>query len=556
MANKRIAMRKIREVLRLCWDLRLGQSKAAEILGISSCTVNRIIQRAQATKLTLTQVQEMDDVALERLLYPPPEDRPKVYPEPDYAYIHSELRKKGVTLQLLWQEYKEQFPHGYQLSQFTEKYSRWKSTLRLSMRMVHQAGDKAFSDFAGAKFKITDPATGEVTSAHLFVSVLGASGFTFVDVYPNERAESWCTAQADAFQYFQGVPRAVIPDNPRSVVDKPCRYEPDINEAFRYMTEHFGCTVLPARVKHPKDKAKAELSVLLATRWIFARLRKRTFLSFDELRTTVRALREELNDRKFKKLPGSRRSQYEAIDRPALRPLPERKYEYFDIVRTRVGLDHHVEYEQHWYSVPYQLAKKEVELRVTNNMIEVLHGGKRAASHFRVKSRDGQSTTLNEHRPRAHREFAERNPDGLLSNARSIGIATYALIEQLINSAKHPDQAFNSAYGVLRLSKMHGKDRLEAACQRGLATGAISYKSIKSILSTGLDRRPLPAAMKTSLRVVHSNIRGADYFRNEEWRSNDVARTNDCGTEESQAARYDSSSGTSGADGGFREAYL
>lgn len=511
MANQRLAMRRIREILRLCWELKLSQPKVAESLKISSSTVNRLVVRAEAAGLSWPLPPDMDDTTLENLLYPPAQPTRK-RPEPNWTYIHEQLKRKGVTLVLLWQEYKEAHPDGYQLSQFCDLYRAWRAKLNVSMRQIHRAGEKAFSDFAGARFKIIEPATGEVKYGYLFVCTLGASSFTYANVFLDQSSESWCTGQAEAFAYFGGTPAVVVPDNPKSAVNQPCRYEPDLNEAFREMAGHFGCAVIPARVRKPKDKAKVESAVGVATRWIFARLRNRDFFSLHELRAAIRPLLEELNNRPFKKLPGSRRSAHESLDKPALKPLPDEPYEYFEIHKVTVPLDHHVEHEQHWYSVPYQLVRKEIELRVTPSAVEALHAGKRVASHRRSFER-GKHTTDDSHRPKSHREYAQRSPQRLINWAASFGPATTRVIERAFEEKAHADEAYNRCFGILKLGKLYGAERLEAACQRGLATGAASYKSIKSILQLGLDRRPLPPKeFPTQLRIIHSNIRGSEYY--------------------------------------------
>jgi transposase len=335
------------------------------------------------------------------------------------------------------------------------------------------------------------------------------------------------------------VPEVIVPDNPRATVTKPCRYEPQLNEAFRSMAAHFGCAVLPARVRHPKDKAKAESAVGVATRWIFARLRNRDYFSIEELRRDVKNLLEDLNDRPFKKLPGCRRSAFEQLDKPALKPLPQGRYEYFELHKVRVGIDHHVEFEQHWYSVPYQLVRKEVEIRVTSQCVEVLHAGKRICSHPRGFEKGGAST-IDAHRPKAHREYASRSPARLIQWAEGIGPAALRLIESTFESTLHPDEAYNRAIGILKLGKKFGNDRLEAACNRGLVTGAKSYTSIKSILNTGLDRRPIPAAEPASqLRIQHQNIRGANYFSTQEQGGeHDAITTNNRRNETTEVARY------------------
>lgn len=516
MAKQRLAMKTIREILRLCWELNLSFGDVARALSVSSSTVHRHVRTAQAAGLTWPLPADLDDTDLERLLFPPVESGRKQRPEPDWSHLHNELRRKGVTLSLLWHEYKEQHPDGYQITQFCERYRRWRERLSVTMRQHHRAGEKAFSDFAGAKFRVINRETGEVTFAHLFVSCLGASNYTYAGVFADETAESWCQGQSAAFDYWGGTPEVIVPDNPRSTVSKPCRYEPELNDSFRVMASHYGCAVIPARVRRPKDKAKAEAAVGLATRWIYARLRDWDFFSLEEVRQAVRPLLEDLNTRPFKKLPGSRRTAFETLDKPALRPLPSDPYEYSELHKFRVPFDHHVEFEQHWYSVPYQLIRKEVELRVTARAIEVLYAGKRVACHVRSFLRGG-TTTLDEHRPKSHREYAQRSPQRMISWAASFGPGTQRLIELAFERKAHPDEAYNRCFGILRLGKEYGADRLEAACQRGLATGAVSYRSIKSILKSGFDRRPLPPQdFPTQLQIQHQNIRGASYFTTKE----------------------------------------
>jgi transposase len=507
-------MRRIREILRLCWELNLSHEDVGTAIGVSGSTVHRYVARAKAAGLSWP-LPEVDDTVLENKLFPPLETRPAKCVEPDWNYIHSERKKKGVTTLLLWQEYKENNPDGYQLSQFFERYRQWRQLLNVTMRQTHRAGEKVFSDFAGTKFQVVDPSTGEVQLVSLFVSCLGASGYTFADVFWNETSASWCQGQARAFEYFGGTSEVIVPDNPKAVVTQPSRYEPELNISFAEMARHFGCAVIPARVRHPKDKAKVELSVALATRWILARLRNRTFFSLEELRQAIKPLLEDLNNRSFKKLPGSRKTAFEQLDKPALRPLPPAPYEYSEIHKVRVNFDHHIEFEQHWYSVPHQLVRKEVELRVTPGVVEVIHAGKRVASHPRNHKR-GDSTTLDEHRPKAHQKYANQSKESIVRWAANFGPATTRVIEMAFERKAHPEEAYNRCFGILKFGKVYGRDRLEAACQRGLAAGAISYRSIKSILQTGLDQRPLPASQfPTQLIIAHSNIRGAEYFTTE-----------------------------------------
>lgn len=376
-------MRMIREILRLHHSCGFSQKKISRALNCARSTVGDYIRRAQSAGLAWPLPAELDDDdLLEKHLYGPPPE--KTRPQPDCNYIHKELRRKGVTLYLLWQEYKEEHPDGYQLTQFCDIYRQWRKTIDLVMRQEHKAGEKAFSDFAGGKLQIFSELTGNSTPAHLFVCALGASGYTYARLFWSEDSESWCTGQALAFQFFDGTVETVVPDNPKPVITKACRYEPDINPSFAQMANHFGVAVIPARVRHPKDKAVVESAVGVATRWILAVLRNRKFFSLAEANAAVEELLVKLNNRPFKKLPGSRRSRYEQIDKPALKPLPKERYEYMHIKKASVHFaDYHVEYEGSWYSVPFQYRGREVEVRASINTVEIFLRGKRIASHAR-----------------------------------------------------------------------------------------------------------------------------------------------------------------------------
>lgn len=510
-------MKRIREILRLCWVNGLSHSSVATAVGISSSTVHRYVAAAKAAGLTWDLVQDFSDTDLERLLFPSPKERPSKRAEPDWNYIHNELKRKGVTLILLWQEYKEEHPvDGYQLSQFCDNYRRWREQLHVSMRQNHRAGEKVFSDFAGAKLRVIDAATGVVREVSLFVSALGASNYTFADVFYDQSTESWCQGQARAFEFFGGSTEIIVPDNAKGAVIKPSRYEPELNSSFREMARYFGCAVIPARVRRPKDKSKVELAVGIATRWIVAKLRNRDFFSLEELRAAIRPLVDQLNERPFKKMPGSRKTAFEALDKPALKPLPGHKYQYFETHLARVPADHHIQFDKNWYSVPHQLIRKQVELVVTPATIEVLHAGKRVAIHARSHS-SGQCTTLDEHRPPSHREYAQRTPERITAEATRVGVATKLVVEAIFQSDCHPYEALNRAGGILRLGKVHGNDRLEAACLRAVENNAIGYRSVKSILHRKLDKAVSPRTQTAEPRQIqHENIRGASYFSNEE----------------------------------------
>jgi transposase len=503
-------MRMIKEVLRLHHSCGLSQKKISKALGCSHGTAAEYIHRAQAAGLTWPLADELDDAQLERQLYPPRVANGVSRPQPDCAMMREELKKKGVTLVQLWAEYRDDNADGYGLTQFCDIYRAFAKTMNLSMRQMHIAGEKAFSDFAGKTQPVVDPLTGEVKKAHLFVCTLGASSFTFAELFTDESTESWCNGHAKAFQYFDGVTKIVVPDNPKPVVTKACPYEPDVNPTFAQMAAHFDVAVIPARVRKPKDKAKVEAAVGLATRWILAVLRHRTFFSLAEANMAVRELLEKLNDRPFKKMSGSRRSLYESLDRPALKPLPKVLFEYAEIKRASVNIDYHIEYDGHFYSVPHQIRKEVVEIRATSTTIEVLFKGKRVASHPRnfVHHRH---TTLNEHRPKSHQEYGEWPPDRIIKWASKIGPAATQLVDLIMQQRNLPEQGYRTCMGILRLSKTFGELRLEAACARAVAIRGFSFKSVKSILSSGLDQRPLPE-QPHQLAIVHPNIRGALAF--------------------------------------------
>lgn len=543
-------MRMIKEVLRLRYSSGLSHKQISKALGCSRGAVAEYLYRAQAADLKWPLPDDLDEAELERRLFPPVKKATN-RPLPDFDYVHTELKKKGVTLMQLWAEYREDFPDGYSQSQFCEYYSRYTKSLDVVMRQEHKAGDKAFSDFAGKTLPITNPRTGEVKGAHLFVCTLGASNFTFADLFLDESTESWCNGHAAAFSYFGGSPRIMVPDNPKPVITTANPYEPDVNPSFAQMAAHYDVAVMPARVRRPRDKAKVEAAVGLATRWILAVLRNRTFFSLAEARVAVRELLDKLNDRPFRRMKGCRRSVYEAIDKPALKALPMVPYEYAQFKKTAVNIDYHIEYDRHFYSVPCQYRGEVVEVRATSSTIEILRRGKRIASHARSYI-EYKATTVNEHRPKSHQQYGEWPPERVISWARSIGPSTAALIEAILARQKYPELGYRSCMGILRLSKKFPEARLESACNRALAIRGLSFKSVKSILDSNLDRRPL-AEKPHDLALVHNNIRGASAFvPSLDHKENEHAdSTNPGEDEELEALRNgESLGGATGTEGG------
>lgn len=505
-------MRKIKEVLRLHFDNGLGQRPIGRCLNISRTTVADYLDRARLAGIGWPLPEDLSDTQLEQSLFPPIAPAPASgRPVPSWSTIHEELKRKGVTLSLLWEEHKAQYPNGHQYSRFCDLYRAWTGKLKLSMRQTHKAGEKLFVDYAGHTLPIVDPSTGEIREAQVFVAVLGASSYTFAEATWTQGLSDWIGSHNRALSFFGGVPEILVPDNLKSGVTKPCRYEPDINPTYSELAEHYGVAVIPARVRKPKDKAKAEVAVQVVERWILARLRNRTFFSLTEANDAIRELLQDLNRRPFKKLPGSRQEAFDTLDRPALRPLPATPYEFAEWKKARVSIDYHVEVLGHYYSVPYQLSKKQLDVRVTATCIECHHRGKRVASHIR-SSHKGKHTTIDEHMPKAHKSFVDWTPQRLINWAAKTGPDTARLVEAILASRTHPQQGFRSAMGLLRLGKEYGDDRLEAACRLALEGRATSFKSVASILKTGLDRQPPAQMALTENPIDHGNIRGRSYY--------------------------------------------
>ena len=431
-------------------------------------------------------------------------------PQPDWPAIHRELRRPGVTLGLLWEEHRAIHADGYGYSRFCELYRAWEARLSPTMRKSHVAGARTFVDYAGTTLEVIDAATGEVRVCQLFVAVLGASSYTFAEATFTQRLVDWIGSHERAFAFFGGVTAQIVSDNLRAGVAKACFYEPAINRTYAEMAAHYGTAVVPARPRKPRDKAKVEVAVQVATRWIIAKLRHRRFFSLAELNAAISDLLAQLNDRVTRHLGTSRRALFEEIERPALKALPAAPYVYAEWKQCKVSFDYHVEVERHYYSVPHTLLRESVWVRLTARTVEVFHRGQRVAAHLRSSS-ERRHTTLVEHMPSSHRRYADWTPERIARQAGEIGPNTAALIEIILRERAHPEQGFRAAIGIIRLAKSFGGERLETACERALAIGARSFTSVSSILKNNLDaKRPAPAADGPA--IAHSNIRGPRYF--------------------------------------------
>lgn len=511
MAAQRLSMRKIKEVLRLRAQ-GLSDRAISRSLKIPRTTVRRYRRRAERARVEWPLPEGLTESALEARLFPPsPAVGGNKRPAPDWSYVHREMGRRGVTLQLLWLEYKAEHPEGYQYSRFCDLYREWKGTLDPVLRQEHRAGKKVFVDYAGQTVPVVNPETGEVSEVQVFVGVLGASSFTFAEATWSQSLPDWIGSHVRMVEYFQGVSEMTIPDNLGSGVAKACRYEPDVNPTYQEWATHYGTAVLPTRPRAPRDKAKVEAGVQMAERWILAPLRNHTFFSLAELNREIRRLREELNDRPFQKLDGSRRSLFESLERPALKPLPTERYEYAEWRKARVNIDYHIAVENHFYSVPHRFVRKQVEVRLAASTLEVFHDGQRVAAHARSHRRGG-FTTDPSHRPKAHREHLEWPPSRLIRWAEKTGPHTASVITRLLEDKPHPEQGYRPCLGILRLGERYSKERLEAACRRALTIGGISYRSIKSILEHDLDRLPLEEQATLELPQRHENVRGPEYY--------------------------------------------
>ncbi len=511
MPKERTPMRKIKEILRLKWSAGLGSRAIARSVKVGKTTVDELVRRATESGLSWPLPADMDEATLEQLLYPPLIIENPSRPVPDWLLVHQELSRKGVNLSLLWNEYKEQHPQGYQYSQFCELYRQYARKLDLSMRQIHRAGEKLFVDYCGKTQAVIDAATGEVRQAQIFVAVLGASNFTYAEATWTQGLSDWIGSHVRAFSFLSGVPEIVVPDNLKSAISKSCRYEPELNPSYQDMAEHYEVAVIPARVRKPRDKAKVEVAVQIVERWILAALRHRSFFTLIELNAAIRELLDRLNNRPFRKLSGCRMSRFLEIDKPALRPLPATVYQFAQWKKARVNIDYHIELQGHFYSVPYQLVGRELDLRFTESTVECFHKAKRVASHARFAAK-GSYTTSALHMPKGHRSYAEWTPERLIRWANETGEATAKLIAAILARYRHPQHGFRSALGILTLHKRFDKERVEAACKRALAIGGTSFKSVKSILETGLDKKPLPKQTPLPLTVSHDNIRGGNYY--------------------------------------------
>ena len=504
-------MRHIAEILRLKHQNQLSVREIARSCGLPTSTVGDYLKRATAAGIGWPLPEGLQEKELlEQLLAHPPKEGDSGLALPDWSVIHRELSRKGVTLLLLWQEYRQGQPEGYGYSRFCELYQRWANTLEPVLRQVHEPGEKMFVDWAGQTVPLHNAQDGSLAAAHLFVAVLGASNKTYAEAFENEQLSAWINAHCHAWSFFQGVCRVTVPDNLKTGVTRACRYEPLLHRSYQELADHYGTAIIPARPQKPRDKAKVEGGVLIAERQILAALRDQRFFHVGELNQAIAPLLAKLNAQPFQKLEGSRNSWFETLERGRLLPLPTTPFVLGTWSRAKVNIDYHVAVENHFYSAPYQLIHQQVDVRLTDQTVEFFQHGQRVAAHRR-SAQPGRPTTLEEHRPKAHQKYLQWTPSRILEWVGTIGPECVQVVTRIMAERPHPEQGYRSALGIIRLAKAVGHPRMEAACQRALHFDTCSYTSLKSILHHNLEAQALESEAAPS-SPAHANLRGSPYY--------------------------------------------
>lgn len=514
MPMDRMPMRQVRDCVRLK-NAGMSTREIARRVGVASSTVRLTLRRCEAAGIAWPLDADLTDAVLEQRLFANSGVKPghRRHEEPDWAGVHREMKRKHVTVSILWEEYIERHPGGYRYSRFCDLYREWEGRLPVTMRQTHVAGERLFVDYAGDGVPVVvDRLTGEIRKAQIFVAVLGASSFTFARAAWTQTLVDWIDAHVHAFEAIGGAPHLLVPDNTKTAVIKACLYDPQVNRTYAEMAAHYDTAILPARPRRPRDKAKVEQAVLIVERWLLGRLRHRTFYSLGEVNAAIGELLKHLNEeRPIRRLGVTRRQLLEEIDRPALKSLPVEDYVFCEWRAARVGIDYHVDARSHYYSVPYRYARAAVEVRLTARTVEIFLKGERIAAHMRM-SGNHKHTTVAGHMPSSHRRYAGWTIDRIRQDTLAIGPATAALCELILEQRSHPEQGFRACLGIIRLARPYGAVRLEAAAERAIDIGARTYGSVKSILGNNLDRRPAQQRTADGAPILHSNIRGPRYY--------------------------------------------
>lgn len=508
MAQERLPVRKIREAIRLHDEAGMSNRAIARACKVSNSTVGEYLERAEKAGLSWPLPEDLSEEELYRRMFPEKKEKDKKTrrPEPNWEELHRELSKRGVTLTLLWKEYREKHSDGYGYTQFREYYQAWNKSHTNTMRLPRKAGEEMEVDYAGMTVPITNPETGEISQAEVFVAILPASNYTYVEIQPSQELRYWLGGHVRAFTFFGGVPKTICPDNLKSGVKTPNRYEPELNPSYQDLAEHYQVAVMPARVRKPRDKAHVENGVQNAERWVLAPLRNRTFFSIGEANRAIAPLLQALNQREMAHLGKSRQALFEELDQPALRPLPVRPYEFATWKDAKVNIDYHVAFEGHYYSVPYYLVRQKVRIRATESLVALFHHGEQVAAHPRSLAQ-GRFSTRSEHMPTNHRFVHSLDGDWFQREALKNGPRTAAYVSALLKSRPFPQHAYRSCLGVLDLARKYPQDKLETACQTLLEADLLSYLDLKSELK----RMEAASSPQTSL-PEHENVRGKEYY--------------------------------------------
>ena len=509
MPTKRLSMRQLRTILRLRLQAKLSLRQIKTSLRLSLGVVQKICSKAESMKLDWPAIEFLDDQELANQFYPAADTRKSsAFQLPDWSEVYRELRTKGITKLLLWEEYSQQYPNrSYSYAQYCILYKKWFKKQKRSMRQQHKAGEKLFVDYAGKTMPVVQKKTGEVKFAQIFVAVMGASNHTYAEATWSQKLSDWINSHIRTFEFMGGVPIILVPDNLRSGVTQACRYDPDINPSYQQMAAHYGTAIIPARPRKPQDKAKAEVGVQIIERWILARLRHHTFFSLTELNQHIQFLLEEVNNKPFKQLKGTRQQWFDSIDKPALSPLPKQRFEYTDIKFVKVNIDYHIQYDDHFYSVPHQLVGEKLELQAKEYLIALYFHNRCICQH--VRSYQGGMTTTPEHMPVSHEKHHKWTPGRLMNWAKDIGDEVLVWVQAQLQQKQHEEQAYRVCLGLLNLSRNYPKERLNNACRIANQKSLYRLKQVKSILQSNQDKLlSIELEPVTELPQSHENIRG------------------------------------------------
>jgi transposase len=506
-------MTNYKEILRL-HSLGISNSQIAAALGCSRTTVIAVQKRAGKAGVTQQKSSQMSNKEISRALFPEESSKP-TYKMPDYDNVHREMAKSGVTLQLLWFGYCDECNESgdipYQLTQFKKYYRGYLQKTKATMHIARHPGETMEVDWAGQTAFITDTDTGELIPAYVFVASLPYSGYSYVEAFLSQNQEAWITAHVNAYRFFNGSTRILVPDNLKTGVEKTTKSETILNRSYQEMAQHYDTAVIPARVRAPKDKSTVEGTVGIISRWILAAIRNQQFLSLRELNLVIKQKLHDFNHKPFQKKEGSRAVMF-AEERMFLQPLPARHYEYSTLKVATVQYNYHISIDNQNYSVPFEYIKRKVDVRLTRNTVEVLCDNDRICSHKRLYGRRNQYSTLEEHMPPNHQKYMQWNGYRFRSWAAKIGENTAAVAEILLTAHKVEQQGYKSCMALLKLAEKFTSQRLEAACAKVLSyTTRPNYKSIAAILNAGKDKQA--SATASSKPAAHGFVRGAEYYK-------------------------------------------